>query len=365
MRAAAVLSVIALHAALPGELGHGGFLGVDVFFVLSGFLNTTILVGERDQVGRIRLARFYGRRALRLLPALFLVLSVMVVVATLANPGWGPGTLPGIPFVALYAANWAQVLGVGLGALGHTWSLAIEEQFYLLWPITLGVMLTARRPRGRLALWLVLAALAVCVERALLDIGGASDVRLYVGLDTRADALLLGSALAVWRSTGWRPRSERAIWILRGGAAGAGALLAVLIVLLRFPSTFLFRGGFTLVAAASAVLIWQLVDAPWRPTARLLESGPAVMIGRISYGLYLWHIPVFATFPLHAFAGRAIVVGHVLRLALLFAIALASYHWIERPALRLKQRLSAGAEGVPADLVPPHRSRSRAPGATR
>jgi peptidoglycan/LPS O-acetylase OafA/YrhL len=255
LRGIAVAAVLLYHGGVP--LAQGGFLGVEIFFVLSGFLITSLLVAEWRRSSTIALLAFWGRRARRLLPALFCVVCAVGVYYTLAGPTHAVPGLEGDGIATVfYYSNWHQIaIGANYFAasgpvspLQHTWSLAIEEQFYLLWPIVvLGVLWLARRRRCskerslRALLVVSLAGVLIsAVETAILFDGGAGLDRVYYGADTRAGSLLIGASLAIvlslagprsWKSKGWlaRPRITRPLgWaglLVLGAVAAALALV--------------------------------------------------------------------------------------------------------------------------------------------
>lgn len=336
MRAIAVLMVMLGHFGLPGW--KGWYLGVDVFFVLSGFLITSLLVEEWETTGGIALGRFYARRALRLFPAIFILL---LLTAPFVPRLW---TLSAFAYVA----NWPLALGyLGIGPISHLWSLGVEEQFYLLWPIALVGLLSLRAPRRAiLAVVALLAAGSAALKIAMWH-APTSWVRLYHGSDTHADTLLVGCGLGlllVWRML---PATRGFRVGVRVASALALAGFAALCLTTAVHSESLYRqGGLSLAALAVGVMLLQVITAPARAITALLEWRPLVGMGRISYGLYLWHhtiawIPnpwIFGTIPpLPLF---------VLRFALSFAAALASYFAIERPMLRLKRRFAARSAAV-------------------
>ena len=338
VRALAVVAVLLFHGGVTA-LG-GGFLGVDTFFVLSGFLITALLLGERLRSGRVDLPAFWARRARRLLPALLLVLATVVIGSRwLLPPEEWPALRADVLAALAYVANWRMTdRGGGYFAetaapspVQHTWSLGIEEQFYLLWPLLVVIVLVLARRHGRGALLAVCglgaAASAVAAAR-LFDPAGVD--RAYYGTDTRASALLIGAALAVGlsgRTGGAAPAARR----LLGGLALAGAAVTGgLWVTADGADPWLYRGGFVVAALAVAAVLAHAVVSPGSPTARLLGVAPLVALGRISYGVYLWHWPLFQWLN----AERLALTGPALltvRVAATLLVATASYVLVERP----------------------------------
>jgi len=338
LRGVAVAVVVAFH------LGHlrGGWLGVDVFFVLSGFLITALLVRERDERGSIDLVSFWRRRALRLLPALALV---MVAVAAYAHWWALPRELARLRTDALatltYSTNWVSVAAHrGYWAryalpspLEHTWSLAIEEQFYLLWPLVVLVVL-GRRGRARTG-----RLLAVCAAGAaglgglavVLFTHGADPSRLYAGTDTRAPALLAGAALAVLVHRHGPVRGRGARRCVALGGVAAAALLAVAMVGLDGQADLVYQGGLVVCSIAAALVIAAAIQ-PGRLGAAL-SARPLRALGTISYGVYLWHWPVIVVVrpPRVDLHGWPLLV---VRLVLTAGAATASYVVVERPLRR-------------------------------
>jgi len=309
LRALAVLAVLLYHAGV--SWAPGGFLGVDAFFVLSGFLITSLLVEEWRKRGRIDFRAFWARRARRLLPALVLVVIAVGAYALFVARPDELERIRGDTFGSLlYVANWRQFFESSYFAqlstpspLRHTWSLGIEEQWYLVWPLALVLVLRVTAGR-RWAVIGVIAALAIgsaVLMAALFDPGGDPS-RVYYGTDTRAQALVIGAALALLlahprrRSRRRRPRpaSDAASLI---GLECAGILAVVYLGWLwthvADTSTWLYTGGFLVEGLAVAALI-AAATRPYSPIlGPVLSLAPLRAIGWISYGLYLWHWPVY------------------------------------------------------------------------
>jgi peptidoglycan/LPS O-acetylase OafA/YrhL len=344
MRAVAVAAVMVYHLFEP-HLLPGGYLGVDMFFVLSGFLITWGLVEERDRTGGVSFGRFYARRALRLLPALAAVLAFAAVLAyTVLPPAARRETLSGIPWVLLYVGNWDKALtSHTLGILAHLWSLGVEEQFYLLWPALLVLLLRLRIRRDHLAAALAVLAAVETGYREALFWTGTPVVRLAYGLDTHSDALMLGSAVALWLSTGTLQRVRPAVLRLGSWAAIAG--LAVLAE--TGNGDFSFQWGYPLAAVATAALVAALATSTSPLLERTLSSRAAVWTGRRSYGLYVWSLPIYMGLPWPSrFTGPA---RDLAEMALSFGVAAVSYRVVELPFLRRKGRL----HGLQAARTPP------------
>lgn len=350
IRALAVVAVVAFHAGLP--FSGGGFLGVDLFFVLSGYLITSLLIREHRLTGRISIRNFYIRRALRLLPALLLVLVACGAYRVLVGGVLGKNTMLGVGTSLTYVSNWVLATGrYDLGLLSHTWSLSIEEQFYLVAGPMLAFLLARRFGLRALTVAFLSGAALVAVYRFARWEGPASLVRLYFGSDTRADALLIGCALAAAGAAGLVPGRRWLRALTQVLSLSALACLAVLVTQAPGLTAFFFRGGFTLVALLTAVVIYQLVHAPMSILNRILRAPPLVLLGRMSYGVYLWHYVVFrALFPVVGLPGPGLATPArtSVGLVLTFVIATVSYLVVEQPILRLNSRFrSAAAAGRP------------------
>jgi peptidoglycan/LPS O-acetylase OafA/YrhL len=389
VRALAVSAVVLFHAGVPGLTG--GFLGVDAFFVLSGFLITSLLLVEHRRTGRIALGAFWGRRARRLLPALLVVLIAVVLAGRDRLPAVEVRLLRGDALAALgYVANWRMIYRgsdyfaqtAAPSPLQHTWSLGIEEQFYLVWPLLVVGLLAGyagrhrgRRPRaGTLMLLLVCLAGATASALAAAALYRPDNVnRAYFGADSRAQALLIGAALAaaavLWpaalapgtaaqpaRDTAAQPARDTAAQPARGGrhpvlgtlavAGAAGTLWAWTHA--EGTTGWLYHGGLAACALAVAAVLAHAVASPGSPTARLLALPPLVWLGRISYGVYLWHWPLFRFVD----AQRTGLTGPSLlavRLLLVLVLPVASFFLIEEPIrhgrwlLRLPRAVPVGA----------------------
>jgi peptidoglycan/LPS O-acetylase OafA/YrhL len=336
VRGLAVLAVLALHAEFPVS---GGYLGVDIFFVLSGFLITTLLLQEWATSGWISLRAFFIRRALRLFPALAAVLAAFAVVSfgLYAFGSQGPGelqkSLTSIGYGAGYVANVVRGFGGTdpiADPLGHLWSLAAEEQFYLFWPVTLLACL-ALRARPRTLVWVLVGAIClVAAHRVQLLLGGPPVRRLIFGPDTHADPILVGCLAGVAYTSGLVPAAVRSPRI-RPYLCAIATLIVWTMVMIGPPPFILFTVGLPLFELATATVILCLLLEPSLLVGRLLSWRPVVSVGRVSYGLYLWHPIVFLLIP---------VAGVAPTLALTFLVAYGSYRFIEAPFLRRKRRYS-------------------------
>ncbi len=359
VRALAVAAVLVFHG-YPAWL-PGGFLGVDAFFVLSGFLITGLLLDERERTGRIRLPAFWGRRARRLLPALLLVLVVTAVLGRLTLP---PEELPGLRGDALaalaYVANWRMIYRGGdyfaqtaaASPLQHTWSLGIEEQFYLIWPV---LLVLALRSRAALLAAAVTGVVASTAASAVLYHPGGDPGRVYYGTDTRAGALLLGCALAALlagRTPGVPARRSARLLAALGTVVLAWAWLRA-----DGGAAWLYRGGLTGLGLAVAAVLAHLVTATRGVAARILSLPPLVWLGRVSYGVYLWHWPLFLVLTADrvGFAGPGLFA---LRVAVTLLAAGLSFALLERPVRRgtlswrtLAPAGAAAAVGITAVIV--------------
>lgn len=324
LRALAAIAVVIHH--IPTQLGVGGYIGVDVFFVLSGFLITSLLRSEVTETGAVALREFYVRRLRRLTPALVLCALVVVqayLVIEIA-PDKSETALGGL-LAATYTGSWAKALGFSsLGWLAHTWSLSVEEHFYLVWPVA--VRWFARKSVD--ALFAATAGLFL-LSAGLWTLGharGWSVERLVFAPDTRAKDILAGCLLALALERGVLSRRP-------SPALGVGALGALAGWMLLVPKeSAMYLAGWPLVLAASMCLVWVLVTNDASRLSRGLSLSGLVWLGKRSYGIYLWHYPV--TILNAAVVGwgapsRALVAVSTTTVAI--GLAAWSYRYVEEP----------------------------------
>jgi peptidoglycan/LPS O-acetylase OafA/YrhL len=336
-----VAAVLAYHAGLPWA--RGGFLGVDAFFVLSGFLITSLLLAEWRSKGGIGLTAFWSRRARRLLPALFLMLIGVAAYAALIAQPEELDKLRGDALATIgYVANWRPVLSGQSyfdqfsipSPLRHTWSLAIEEQYYAVWPLLLLFLLRLRRGSMRILLPATLAMLALsALLMALLFQPGHDPSRVYYGTDTRAQSLLVGAALAMLLMRLGPVRGALPRATLQVAALPCVAVLGWAWMTTASDSVPLYRGGFLLLAVGVAVVIAAAVQPGGGPVGRVLSLPPLRALGLISYGVYLWHWPVYIVLT----PDRTGLDGYGLfltRVVVTLAVAIVSYYVVEMPVRR-------------------------------
>ena len=395
LRAVALVIILGYHFGVP-RFG-GGFFSLDIFYVLSGYLITGLLLGEWARSARIRLGAFWARRARRLLPALAVVLVVVTLVVHFTYPA---GLYPDLRMADLsalfYFSNWWQIASSGnyfvatgaISPLTHTWSLAVEEQFYLVWPlVVLAVLHLARRAsRGRrpvggsrgdgspadgipadgipadgspadhptagggrpdrgveaLLALSVAGVVASATEMAVLYRPGVNITRLYFGTDTHAQSILVGAVLACTLTLVQRHRGHTGMAPTASSAPARAALTVVglcglagtvvLTATVSGTSALAYRGGFLVSALSAAALITGAVCVAGGPIARVLALRPLVWMGTVSYGAYLWHFPVFIELD-GARTGTSGAVLVALRLGVTFVLAAASYYLVERPVM--------------------------------
>jgi peptidoglycan/LPS O-acetylase OafA/YrhL len=354
IRAIAVIAVVLYHLKAP--FADGGLLGVSVFFTLSGYLITSLLLGEFQRSGRIDLKGFWVRRARRLLPAIFVLLPVVALATLATRPEKFVAVLRDGVFALLYVSNWATILRgddyfqrfSGPGPLDHLWSLAIEEQFYVVWPLAVAGVLAAVAWRARkqagnamrsgTSAWLaavafVLAAASTWAMFAAYDPSADNNTRAYEGTDTRAAALLIGALVAALLPLHRVARLGGAARIALDVLATAGlAVVLGCIAITDEYSPFLYRGGEVLLAIATSLLVLG-ASHPQTLIGRVLALGPMRWIGARSYGIYLWHMPIAAFVPEVLFEQHPLLCGAI-SAGLIVALATISYHLVEDPVRR-------------------------------
>ena len=336
IRALAVLAVLCYHANYSWALG--GFLGVETFFVLSGFLITLLLLSEWRATGGINLKNFWLRRARRLLPAVWLLLLILPLLAILVARDALPRLKEDIPAALFYVTNWVYIFrevpyfeAFGRPALlQQLWSLAVEEQFYLLWPLVLLFLLRRLKNNRSQLLGAIFLMIAISSGwMAVLYSPSVDPLRVYYGTDTRAAGFLVGAMLAIvwapWKAS--HTLGRRKLEII--GWSGLAALLFLYNYLNEFW-LFLYRGGIPLTALASALLIIG-ASSPTTSLSKFLESRVLRWIGTRSYSIYLWHWPVFMLTRPGIDIHLPAPLVRVGQLVVTFGLAELSYRWIESP----------------------------------
>ncbi len=338
VRALAIAFVLCYHGS--ATLVPGGYVGVDTFFVLSGFLITSILVREQANSGHIALLSFWARRARRLLPALVVMVGAVLLWTHFFARGDYQDLGSDARSVLFYFANWHFSSGASYVDLGsapspflHTWSLAIEEQFYLVWPLLLLGAFKLGLSRAKLLTLTLLAAAGSAVLMVCLYDPMRDPTAIYYNTATRAQALLIGAALAfvlAWWSHIVRRLGAKA-W---GSLAAVGCVgLVVLSATMTIGGTFTYEGGLTCAALCAAALVGGVTLAGSSFVSRCLSLKPIRYVGRISYGVYLWHWPIFVGLD-GARTGLDGPALFLIRLVVTFTIAIASFHLIEMPIRR-------------------------------
>jgi peptidoglycan/LPS O-acetylase OafA/YrhL len=324
IRALSVAAVVVHHAYY--SLMPGGWVGVDVFFVLSGFLITSILRTEQASMGNIDLARFYLRRSLRLMPPLISLIAAALFISLFQTNRLHEVAVASF-YAITYTMNWNKAFGWGYDyGLLHTWSLSVEEQFYIIWPAFLIIS-----PRSR-QLPIIFSIIAIVIAwRTYLVLSGAGSARTYTGFDVHADGLLIGSVLA-FVLEGKSQRLNNSIFLWAGPIILAGTLLFV-----SGSSTWVRTIGFTIISLSAAGLI--ILARREGNLRAILMCRPLVFIGKISYGIYLWHYLLIIVAKPH-------ISPQLMWIPALLSVAVAtvSYYLMERPLSRMKEAWPAFSE---------------------
>jgi len=340
LRAIAVLAVIAYHLGLGWA--RGGLLGVGMFFVLSGYLITDLLIAQRRRNGRLDLKNFVLRRARRLLPAMLLMVAAVLLGMLLAAPDRIAALQAELAADLLFVSNWWLIYhdvsyfeSFGPASpFGHFWSLAVEEQFYLLWPLILLICIRITPTRAKLAGLIAGLAVVSALGMALLYEPGADPSRIYYGTDTRAFGLLIGAVLAIllpsWKLALMR-KSRKTVRLDFVGGAGLLIILAMMAFADEY-SSLLYQGGLVMFSLLTALVI----AAAAHPHARIgavLGSKPLRWLGVRSYGIYLWHYPIIVlTTP--TIDGPTDWLRNALQIAVVVGLAECSWRFVEEPIRR-------------------------------
>ncbi|AWI59009.1 acyltransferase family protein [Sinorhizobium fredii] len=321
LRAIAVMAVVAFHCRLP--FTGGGSIGVDLFFVLSGYLITSILRSEVMETGTVSLSRFYWRRALRLWPPLLLMLAAYAAVAPALFPA--RDAIIDTTLAATYLTDYAMAFWHEPLMLGHTWSLSVEEHFYLIWPLV--ILATRALSQRALARFLIVAFVAATAWRIADALIWEDWYRTYYRFDTRMSGLMLGGLIAV---VPWRPNPRSAAMI------GRLATYVLIVGFLTFPfrsPAFIAWGGIVVDLAAGG-LILSVISTEATKLHRFLTLRPLVYLGVISYSVYLWHYPLSRLLRYELPSGLTflVVAGFAI------VVAALSYEFIEKPLKTVRRR---------------------------
>ena len=342
LRALAVIAVVIYH--MNATALQSGLLGVTIFFVLSGYLITGLLIKEWHDTKTINLPQFWLRRVRRLFPAIVFVLAGTAVLTAIFAPDMLTKLRNDLPAALLFVTNWWYIFQdvsyfEAMGApspVTHFWSLAIEEQFYLIWPPLLLLLFSKRVKKRSIQRGLLIAAVASAAAMAILYAPQADPSRVYYGTDTRAFSLIIGAFLAFEfpparvNGRGRHGFSDRA---RLGALAVGGASLAGILVMMAAVngySPFLYYGGILLLSLLTGLLIITLVDAR-SPLARFFSLRPLVWIGKLSYSIYLWHYPLLLLMNPRNFTGETPWFAYVGQALVILAVSAVSYYLVETP----------------------------------
>lgn len=351
LRGIAILDVMLFHSEVP--FFKGGFIGVDIFFVLSGFLITSLLIQEYDRVGFINLKHFYMRRLLRLGPALLLLLVAFCTISFIfLSEEQAVANLVDALIALAYLSNWARAFDFyPPDFLGHTWSLSIEEQFYILWPIILLILLRVNRNRWHIFFFSVMVAFMSWLLRVCFTMSDVSVQRLYNGLDTRADALMVGCALGILISSGLVSGQV-------GGLLSKSIKYTAPVAILCFLgfSAFaewqhggMYYFGFVAVEFLAIILVLDILINKKSIIGKILAMRWLVWVGSISYGLYLWHYPIYRTmFALGFYRWTVVLAGTFVT----FIIAAISFYFLERRVLKFRKSFVCETPNMNYLLIP-------------
>jgi peptidoglycan/LPS O-acetylase OafA/YrhL len=342
IRALALFTVLTYHSnfkTLPGT-----WVALQVFFVLSGFLITAMLAGEGQRNGKISLGRFYSRRAVRLVPPLLLTVALLAIYAQFVHVADAAHRLWGDSFAALfYYADYRQALGHApfFGYLAHTWSLSVEEQFYIVWSLAMVVAIALHKRRLSYG-FVIVGLLLSTADRTWLTLHGHFTnvvfTRVYYAFDTRADALFLGCLLGLMAADGlFNGWARWAKTLITGAAAASAAFLCWILLYAPLFTENLALWWLPTTTIASGVIITYFVICPQSLGSRFVGIGVLVFIGELSYTAYLVHFPVYLALE-PSTTHWSFWPNELARLAIIFAIATGSWFLIEKPLARWRQR---------------------------
>jgi len=339
LRAVSILLVFSVHA--NSQWAPGGAIGVDIFFVISGYLITGVLLDEYSKCRGISIKNFYLRRMLRVGPAFaFLLLVYLALSFTFVAPDHRGDHLRAIFYSSSLVMNWTRAFGLPSGMIGHTWSLSVEEQFYLVWPLIFAALVVGSR--RKLIFAIAAFVLIGTLWRMWLALQADAQGRIFFGSDTRANQIFVGCLLALVPMQAISRLAART-WLVP--AAALGTIVAAGTTVPRWFDLV----GSLIVALSAAWLIAAVRSAQQTTLSRILGAGVCVAMGRLSYSFYLWHLPIIV-----GLAGRSIVTAETLPfVAFLLSLTAAafSYFVIEKPFLRMKVRYSAGRDTSSASLL--------------
>jgi peptidoglycan/LPS O-acetylase OafA/YrhL len=341
LRALSVLAVIAYHLNL--KWAEGGLLGVGIFFVISGYLITDQIITQWERHRRLNLLDFWVRRARRLLPAMVVMLFVVAIWLLIIEPSRLFGLKGDFMSSLFYFNNWWLIFhNVSYfesfgppSPTGHLWSLSIEGQFYILWPIALIIVMKIARRRGKLIAWIIACAAVSALAMALIYVPGTDPSRVYYGTDTRVFALLIGAALAVaWPSQKLNDKVSEPARRMLDIVGGLGLIL--LLVLFNQVNEFddlLYRGGFLVISLIAAVVIAVLAH-PASRLGSIVGCKPLRWIGLRSYSLYIWHFPVIILSSPNVSTEESGILRIIIQVGVSFLLAALSYKYVEEPIRR-------------------------------
>lgn len=338
LRSLAVIGVILYHL-LPSQM-RGGFLGVPVFFVVSGYLITDLLVQEWKQNGKIRLGKFYIRRMKRLYPALVTMLIASSAYITLFQRNLLNNLRGNVVSSLLYVNNWWQIEHglsyfdrfAGESPFTHIWSLAVEAQNYLFWPIIFILLMKLVKNRGKIYLAVSVAALISAIWMAILFTPGQDPTRVYYGTDTRLFSILMGSSLAfIWPSTRLKAQiPKQAKKVLNSIGLVSLVLLVTAFLFLNDGTTFLYYGGMFLISLVCVVLV-AITAHPGASLNRWLTNPVFTWLGKRSYGIYLYQFPIMIFYEAKFNVANHLVLHTIIEIVLILLITELSYRFVERP----------------------------------